>query len=404
MAKGTKYSQQFKEDAVQYRLDHPDLPLRKAAENLGVSESALKNWMKATKEHKGEVPTRGSGNYASEEAKEIARLQRELRDTKDALEVLKKSNRYSGKLTKALYTATSEYVKEIKSLPVKRQVSVSGILKKLGVSRSGYNAWKKRVPSDTSVRRAVLKEKIQKIYEESHQNYGAPKITAELRKSGEYVSEKTVGNYMRQMGIKAHWVKPYIQTTIDSDFSQKLKNILNEEFNPAHPDAVWCSDITYIWTFEGFVYLTSVMDLYSRKIISWVLSETLEASHVVECVEKAKRVRNVEKPLIFHCDRGCQYVSEAFQKATKDMIRSYSKKAYPWDNACIESFHALLKREWINRFKIFNYAHAHKLIFEYIETFYNTVRIHSHCGYLSPNEYEEQYLENIEENAVKIAS
>ena len=116
-------------------------------------------------------------------------MQRELRDTKDALEVLK-SNRYSGKLTKALYTATSEYVKEIKSLPVKRQVSVSGILKKLGVSRSGYNAWKKRVPSDTSVRRAVLKEKIQKIYEESHQNYGAPKITAELRKSGEAVSEK----------------------------------------------------------------------------------------------------------------------------------------------------------------------------------------------------------------------
>lgn len=114
-------------------------------------------------------------------------------------------------------------MKEIKSLPVKRQVSVSGILKKLGVSRSGYNAWKKRVPSDTSVRRAVLKEKIQKIYEESHQNYGAPKITAELRKSGEYVSEKTVGNYMRQMGIKAHWVKPYVQTTIDSDFSQKLK-------------------------------------------------------------------------------------------------------------------------------------------------------------------------------------
>lgn len=93
-----------------------------------------------------------------------------------------------------------------------------------------------------------------------------------------------------------------------------------------------------------------------------------------------------------------------YQKHFKNngMIRSYSKKAYPWDNACIESFHALLKREWINRFKIFNYAH--KLIFEYIETFYNTVRIHSHCGYLSPNEYEEQYLENIEENAVKIAS
>lgn len=306
--------------------------------------------MKAAKEHEGSVPTRGSGNYASDEAKEIARLQRELRDTKDALE------------------------------------------------------WKKRVPSDTSVHRTVLKEKIQKIYEDSHQNYGAPKITAQLRKSGECISEKTVGNYMRQMGIKAQWVKPYIQTTIDSDFSQQLKNILNEELNPDQPDVVWCSDITYIWTFEGFVYLTSVMNLYSGKIISWVLSETLEAPHVVECIEKAKRVRNVEKPLIFHCDRGCQYVSEAFQKATKGMIRSYSKKAYPWDNACIESFHALLKREWINRFKIFNYTHAYKLIFEYIETFYNTIRIHSHCGYLSPTEYEEQYLEKLEKNAVKIVS
>lgn len=266
-------------------------------------------------------------------------------------------------MTQALYVSTAEYIEEVNVLPVKRQVSVSGILKKLGVSRSGYHAWRKRVPSNTEIRRTVLKEKIQEIYDDSHQNYGAPKITAELQKYGEHVSEKTVGNYMRQMGIKAQWVKPYVRTTINSDFSQKLKNILNEEFNPEHPDAVWCSDITYIWTFEGFVYLTSVMDLYSRKIVSWVLSKTLEATHVVECIEKAKSVRNVEKPLIFHCDRGCQYVSQAFQDATVGMINSYSKKAYPWDNACIESFHALLKREWINRFKIFNYAHAYKLVF-----------------------------------------
>ena len=131
-------------------------------------------------------------------------------------------------MTKTLYAATSKYVEEINNLPVKRQVSVSGILKKLDVSRSGYNAWKKRVPSDTSIRRTVLKEKIQKIYDDSHQNYGAPKIAAELRKSGETITEKTVGNYMRQMGIKAQWIKPYTQTTIDSDLSQKLKNILNE--------------------------------------------------------------------------------------------------------------------------------------------------------------------------------
>ena len=149
------------------------------------------------------------------------------------------------------------------------------------------------------------------------------------------------------------------------------------------------------WTYECFVYLTSIMDLYSRKIISWVLSNTLEAKYVVKAVEKAKRRRGVEKPLILHTDRGIQYVCREYVEATAGMKRSYSKKAYPWDNACIESFHALIKREWLNRFKIKNYDHAYKLVFEYIETFYNTVRIHSHCGYLSPNEYENEYEQKL---------
>ena len=149
-------------------------------------------------------------------------------------------------MTKTLYAATSKYVEEINNLPVKRQVSVSGILKKLDVSRSGYNAWKNRVPSDTSIRQTDLKEKIQKIYDDSHQNYGAPKIAAELRKSGENIAELTVGNYMREMHIKAHYINPWTRTTISKDFSKKLRNILKREFDPSSPDAAWCSDITYI--------------------------------------------------------------------------------------------------------------------------------------------------------------
>ena len=138
------------------------------------------------------------------------------------------------------------------------------------------------------------------------------------------------------------------------------------------------------------------MDLYSRKIISWVLSLTLEAKWVVQAINKAKSIRNVDEALIIHSDRGIQYTCEDYRKVTKDMITSYSKKAYPWDNACIESFHALIKREWLNRYKILDYKHAYKLVFEYIETFYNTVRIHSHCEYLSPSEYENRYYsENI---------
>jgi transposase InsO family protein len=238
-------------------------------------------------------------------------------------------------------------------------------------------------------------EKIMEIYNDSHQNYGAPKITKVLQGEGEKISEKTVGNYMRELGIRAQYVKPYTVTTIDSDFSIELKNILDEEFNPSEPNAVWCSDITYIWTYEGFVYLTSIMDLFSRKIIAWELSTTLEAKWVVETITRAKKARRIDKPLVMHSDRGIQYTSSAYKEATEGLINSYSKKAFPWDNACIESFHALIKREWLNRFKILDHNHAYRLVFEYIEAFYNTVRIHSHCGYLSPNQYEVNYAKQL---------
>lgn len=297
-------------------------------------------------------------------------------------------------MTEALFLETAHQEEQIHESE-KRRLNVSGVLRILGVSRSGYTSWKKRLPSNREKRKQAVKERILAIYEESHQNYGAPKITECLRKRGEKISEKTVGNYMRELGIKAQYIKPYTVTTIDSDFNEELKNVLDEKFDPERPDAVWCSDITYIWTYEGFVYLISIMDLYSRKIIAWVLSDSLEAKWVIKAVEKAKAARKIERPLLLHSDRGIQYVCNDYINITKEIQRSYSKKAYPWDNACIESFHAMIKREWLNRFKIFNYNHAYRLVFQYIETFYNTVRIHSHCGYLSPNEYEKVYWKEL---------
>ena len=274
----------------------------------------------------------------------------------------------------------------------KRRVSISGMLKFLGVSRSGYRAFLKHKPSATEQRKVAIKKDIQKIYDKSKHNYGAPKITVELRRSGETISERTVGKYMREMGIRAQWIKPWIATTQDSDFSAKLHNVLNEQFNPERPNAVWCTDITYIWTYDGFVYLTSIMDLYSRKIIAWTLSDNMEVSCVIDTINKAKARRNTDLPLILHSDRGSQYVSKAYRKATEKFQLSYSHKGYPYDNACIESFHSLIKREWLDRFKILNYDHARRLVFEYIETFYNTVRIHSHCNYMSPDQFERLFL------------
>lgn len=265
------------------------------------------------------------------------------------------------------------------------------MLKFLGVSRSGYRSFLNRKISSAIQRKEAIKKNIRLIYDASKQNYGAPKITKELRKSGETIAERTVGKYMHEMGIKAQWIKPFTTTTRGSDFSTELTNILDERFNPERPNAVWCTDITYIWTQNGFVYLNCVMDLFARKIIAWTLSDTMEVSNVVATINKAKAYRNIEQPLIIHSDRGSQYVSNAWREATKTMQRSYSRCAYPYDNACIESFHSLIKREWLNRFSIQNYSHAYRLVFEYIEAFYNTVRIHSHCDYMSPDEFEKLY-------------
>ena len=218
-------------------------------------------------------------------------------------------------MTEAIYLEVAE--KAETAHKAGRRVSVSGMLKYLGVSRSGYRAWLKHVPSNAEQRRETVKAKIKDIYDESKQNYGAPKITKELRKSGEIISERTVGKYMRQMGIKAQWVKPWTITTKDSDFSSELQNILDEQFNPERPNAVWCSDITYIWTIDGFVYLTSIMDLYSRKIIAWTLSKTLEVSCVIETINKAKARRKIEEPLILHSD----YAEE--KTMPKNLITSY---------------------------------------------------------------------------------
>lgn len=194
---------------------------------------------------------------------------------------------------------------------------------------------------------------------------------------------------MKQENLKARYRRRNKHNTLTSDFNIKLTNILERNFDPDQPNALWCTDITYIWTQEGFVYLTSVMDLFSKKIIAWELSKTLCADAVVRCVAKAISRRRLTHPAVIHSDRGTQYVSKKYLEVLgNQLIPSYSRKGNPWDNACIESFHALIKREWINFYKVRNYEHAYQIILEYIETFYNTVRIHGSCNYESPDNYE----------------
>ena len=168
----------------------------------------------------------------------------------------------------------------------------------------------KRVPSKTKLRKERITKEIKKIHKELYEIYGSPKITELLNKHGEKVSQKYVYSIMKENNIKAKYIKPSIQTTVSHDFSDKLKNLLIRHYNPIRPNVAWCTDITYIWTYDdGFVYLTSVMDLYSRSIISWILTKTMDADEVLKCIEKAKERRNIENPLVIQSDRGVQYTS-----------------------------------------------------------------------------------------------
>ena len=252
------------------------------------------------------------------------------------------------------------------------------MLKILGVSRSGYHSFLKRTPSKTEVKRNMIKKEIKQVHDESKEIYGAPKIHQALNKKGIKASLRTISVYMKQMGIKAHYVKKSTKTTIDSDLSNKLINHVKRNFTVYRPNAIWVTDITYIWTrYDKFIYLTSVMDLFSRKIIAWELTHTLDVSCVTECIKKAMAIRTLDKPLIVHSDRGSHYISKAYLKLFNSKMKaSYSRKGDPWDNAVIESFHSVIKREWLNRFDILNLPHANALIFEYIDVFYNSQRIH----------------------------
>ena len=265
----------------------------------------------------------------------------------------------------------------------------------LGISRSDYYYYMNHEMTKTEERRMKVTDSVVKIFNESVQLYGSPKIAALINRSCEdKVSQKYVLGIMKKLGIKPKYIRHRTITTVSRNFSSELKNILHRHFNPEKPDAFWCTDITYIWTYDdGFVYLASVMDLYSRKIVGWCVTRTMDANVVLECIEMAKRRRGIDHPVVIHSDRGVQYTSEAYRKATEGMVRSYSKKGTPWDNACIESWHSLLKRECIRFHEIMNSHEAKSIIFSYIEGFYNMVRIHSHCEYQLPDEYEKEYYD-----------
>jgi putative transposase len=263
----------------------------------------------------------------------------------------------------------------------------------LGVSKNGYYAWRIRDKSQQKIRKEKLTAKIKRVYLESKSIYGSPKITKVLNESGTKVSQKTVTRYMKENNIRSKTVKKYKATTNSKHRLPVYPNLLNQQFKVDQPGKVWVTDITYVWTKEGWLYLATVMDLFSRRIIGWQMSNRMNKELVITALERAIGRQPPKEGLIHHSDRGSQYASTDYQMILRKyhITTSMSRKGNCYDNACIESFHSIIKKELIFHESYQTRQQAKNSIFEYIVSFYNYNRIHSTNNYMSPIAYEKQY-------------
>lgn len=269
--------------------------------------------------------------------------------------------------------------------------AVERMCRVLGVRRSGYYVWKKRGPSKRVLRDAVLLIKIRESYRLSRGRYGSPNIHADLREWGYRCSRKRVARLMRAEGIRSKSVKRFRVTTQSKHMLPVAENLLQRDFTAREANRVWVSDITYVWTWQGWMYLCVILDLWDRKVVGWSMGERLMSELATSALKKAVALRRPPEGLVFHSDRGAQYASDAFKDELRQfgMIQSMSRKADCWDNAVAESFFGILKRELVHHETYRTRQAARLSVFEYIEGWYNRRRRHSTLGYRSPLAFEQ---------------
>lgn len=262
----------------------------------------------------------------------------------------------------------------------------------LSVSRSGFYAWIRRPPSLRSTSNSELVPEMRKIYEEGKGEYGSPTICQTLRQKGYRVNHKRIERLMRVIGLRSKTVRRFKHTTVRCKDHEASPNLLNQDFHIDRPNKVWISDITYIDTAEGWLYLTTVEDMCSRGMVGHAITDHLRATTVIEALKMALSRRAIAPGLIFHSDRGKQYVDHRLREILhkKKMVQSMSSTGNCYDNAMAESFFATLKKGHLFRERFQTKEEARRKLFEYLEIFYNRVRRHSALGYKSPVAFEKQ--------------
>jgi transposase InsO family protein len=264
----------------------------------------------------------------------------------------------------------------------------------MNVTRSGYYAWRGREPSQRQKDNETLLSRIRCFFERSKHTYGSPRILRDLREAGFTCGKHRVVRLMRQAGLRAVVAPRFRVTTHSKHALPVAQNLLGRHFGASEANVKWASDITYLWTDEGWLYLAVVLDLFSRRVVGWSMQASLSRCLVVDALKTALCQRRPAPGLVHHSDRGSQYASEAFQQAleTAGIGCSMSRRGNCWDNAPVESFFGTLKQELVNRCRFATREAARREVFEYIEVWYNRQRRHSSLGYVSPAAFERRAL------------
>jgi len=284
--------------------------------------------------------------------------------------------------------------------------STAEMCRTLAVSRSGYYDWVERAPSDREVTDRMLEVEIEAIWECSARTYGVPRVTAWLRKQGFAVSAKRVARLMRRNGWEGETGRSKIRTTIVDRGAKAASDHVKRDFNPTDPNKTWCGDITYLRTREGWLFLATVIDLFSRRVIGWSVAAHMRTELVADALKMAAATRGGHvEGVIFHSDRGSQYTSAEFAELCGDLgvVQSMGATGVCWDNAAAESFFGTLKRELAHKRTWATRADARRDLIRWIEGWFNPKRLHSSIGYRSPIEVETDWYRHQAEASAEAA-
>lgn len=370
------YPTELRAEAVKMALEQ-GLSIEEAAKRLGIPKGTLANWLKAAKADTSK-PAPGARSVAELEA-ENARLRKELADARLERDVIKNRRVLCSGVT-ARYAWISEH-RGTFPVAVTRRV--------LGVSRAGFYSWLNRGPSARDQGNERLKVAIRAAHGKTRESYGARRLQPELASMGFVAGRDRIARLRRQMGLQCRQKRKFKATTNSAHSLPVAENVLGQVFEPSRPDQVWCGDITYISTDEGWLYLAGLKDVYSCEIAGYAMSSRMTTDLVSKALFRAIQHRRPPAGLIHHTDRGSQYCSKAYSDLLTQfqLQSSISRKDNCFDNAPIESFWGTLKNELVHHRRYATRAEAESSIREYIEIFYNRQRRHSRLGNLAPAEF-----------------